>query len=137
MVLYSARTATLMPAHSVRDHGIESFLRIFFPKDSLLKRTKKTYPAVRVGMGHQYGPLRGHRQISAGAGHARQRRNDEGEGFMPLEGEYEPSPEQWVRDQVELFESSGGAKGNTSPDIGLPVIVMTTRGAKSGKIRKT
>lgn len=55
---------------------------------------------------------------------------------MPLEGEYEPSPEQWVRDQVELYERSGGMEGNTLPD-GLPVIILTTRGAKSGKIRKT
>lgn len=56
---------------------------------------------------------------------------------MPLEGEYEPSPVQWVRDQVALYESSGGMRGNTSPDVGLPVIILTTRGAKSGKIRKT
>ncbi|MCS0605465.1 nitroreductase family deazaflavin-dependent oxidoreductase [Streptomyces sp. LP11] len=56
---------------------------------------------------------------------------------MPLEGEYEPSPEQWVREQVELYESSGGTKGTTLRDTGLPVIVLTTRGAKSGKIRKT
>lgn len=54
---------------------------------------------------------------------------------MPLHGEYEPSPTQWVRDQVELIESSGGTKGTTMR--GLPVIVLTTRGAKSGKIRKT
>ncbi|MET7933046.1 nitroreductase family deazaflavin-dependent oxidoreductase [Streptomyces sp. NPDC005322] len=54
---------------------------------------------------------------------------------MPLEGEYEPSPEQWVRDQVELIESSGGTKGTTIR--GLPVVLLTTRGAKSGKIRKT
>ncbi|EST38821.1 nitroreductase [Streptomycetaceae bacterium MP113-05] len=54
---------------------------------------------------------------------------------MPLQGEYEPSPAQWVRDQVELYESSGGTKGTTMK--GLPVIVLTTRGAKSGKIRKT
>ncbi|CAL9367680.1 MULTISPECIES: nitroreductase family deazaflavin-dependent oxidoreductase [Streptomyces] len=56
---------------------------------------------------------------------------------MPLEGEYEPSPEQWVREQVELYESSGGTKGTTLRDTGLPVIVLTTRGAKSGKLRKT
>ncbi|GAA2193300.1 nitroreductase family deazaflavin-dependent oxidoreductase [Streptomyces bangladeshensis] len=56
---------------------------------------------------------------------------------MPLEGEYEPSPTQWVREQVELYESSGGTKGTTLRDTGLPVIVLTTRGAKSGKIRKT
>ncbi|OIJ68923.1 nitroreductase family deazaflavin-dependent oxidoreductase [Streptomyces mangrovisoli] len=56
---------------------------------------------------------------------------------MPLEGEYEPSPAQWVRDQVELYESSGGTKGTTLMDTGLPVIVLTTLGARSGKIRKT
>jgi deazaflavin-dependent oxidoreductase (nitroreductase family) len=56
---------------------------------------------------------------------------------MPLEGEYEPSPAQWVRDQVELYEGSGGTKGTTLMDTGLPVIILTTRGARSGKIRKT
>ncbi len=54
---------------------------------------------------------------------------------MPLQGEYEPSPEQFVRDQVELFESSGGTEGTTMR--GMPVVLLTTRGAKSGKIRKT
>ncbi|WP_326718673.1 nitroreductase family deazaflavin-dependent oxidoreductase [Streptomyces sp. NBC_00243] len=56
---------------------------------------------------------------------------------MPLEGEYEPSPTKWVRDQVELYESSGGTKGTTLMETGLPVIILTTLGAKSGKIRKT
>jgi deazaflavin-dependent oxidoreductase (nitroreductase family) len=56
---------------------------------------------------------------------------------MPLEGEYEPSPTAWVRDQVELYESSGGTKGTTLMDTGLPVVVLTTLGTKSGKIRKT
>jgi deazaflavin-dependent oxidoreductase (nitroreductase family) len=54
---------------------------------------------------------------------------------MPLQGEYEPSPEKWVRDQVELYEGSGGTEGTTMRD--MPVILLTTRGAKSGKIRKT
>ncbi|MHA6760226.1 nitroreductase family deazaflavin-dependent oxidoreductase [Streptacidiphilus sp. PAMC 29251] len=54
---------------------------------------------------------------------------------MPLQGEYEPSPTQWVRDQVELYESSGGTEGTTLRD--LPVILLTTIGAKSGRIRKT
>ncbi len=54
---------------------------------------------------------------------------------MPLEGEYEPSPEKWVRDQVELYESSAGSKGTTIR--GLPVIILTTRGAKTGRIRKS
>ncbi|MCW2612795.1 MAG: hypothetical protein JWM15_4041 [Cryptosporangiaceae bacterium] len=54
---------------------------------------------------------------------------------MSLEGEYEPSTQQWVRDQVDLYESSGGTDGTTLR--GYPVILLTTRGAKSGKIRKT
>jgi F420H(2)-dependent quinone reductase len=54
---------------------------------------------------------------------------------MPLHGEYEPSPSPWVRDQVELYERSGGTKGTTMR--GMPVVVVTSRGAKSGKIRKT
>lgn len=56
---------------------------------------------------------------------------------MPLKGEYEPSPTKWVRDQVELYESSNGTEGTTLLDTGLPVIVLTTLGARSGKIRKT
>jgi deazaflavin-dependent oxidoreductase (nitroreductase family) len=56
---------------------------------------------------------------------------------MTLEGEYEPSPWQWVRDQIDAYERSGGAEANTLRDTGLPIIVVTTRGAKSGKIRKT
>lgn len=54
---------------------------------------------------------------------------------MPLVGEYQPSPEQWVRDQVELYEGSGGTDGTMLR--GRPVIVLTTLGAKSGRIRKT
>ncbi|MFJ8076346.1 nitroreductase family deazaflavin-dependent oxidoreductase [Streptomyces sp. NPDC096176] len=54
---------------------------------------------------------------------------------MPLEGEYEPSPEAWVRQQVEEYESSGGTRGTTMRD--MPVVILTTRGAKSGRIRKT
>ncbi|MET7656838.1 MULTISPECIES: nitroreductase family deazaflavin-dependent oxidoreductase [unclassified Streptomyces] len=56
---------------------------------------------------------------------------------MPLEGEYEASPTQWVRDQVERYERSGGTEGTTLLDTGMPVILLTTRGAKSGKLRKT
>jgi deazaflavin-dependent oxidoreductase (nitroreductase family) len=55
---------------------------------------------------------------------------------MPLEGEYEPSPAQWVRDQVEEYERSGGQRANTLRDTGLPVVIITTRGNKSGKVRK-
>src|ERR1700712_373729 len=55
---------------------------------------------------------------------------------MPLEGEYEPSPSEWVRNQVETYERTGGREANTLLDRGLPIIVLTTRGNKSGKIRK-
>jgi len=54
---------------------------------------------------------------------------------MPLIGEYEPSPATWAADQVEKYESSDGAEGNTMQ--GRPVVILTTRGAKSGKLRKT
>ena len=50
---------------------------------------------------------------------------------MALEGEYEPSPAQWVRDQVEAYERSGGREANTLRDTGLPVVIVTTRGNKS------
>jgi deazaflavin-dependent oxidoreductase (nitroreductase family) len=56
---------------------------------------------------------------------------------MPLDGEYEPSPSQWVRDQVEAYESSGGTRANTLLDTGMPIVIVTTRGNKSGKLRKT
>lgn len=57
---------------------------------------------------------------------------------MPaVEGEYEPSPWKWVRDQVETYERTGGREANTLLDTGLPVIILTTRGNKSGKVRKT
>jgi len=55
---------------------------------------------------------------------------------MPIEGEYEPSTQQWVRDQVAAYEASGGTEANTLRDTGIPVIVVTMRGAKSGKVRK-
>ena len=54
---------------------------------------------------------------------------------MPLTGEYEPSTSDWAREQTELFEQSGGTEGNTLR--GMPIIVMTTVGARSGKLRKT
>jgi F420H(2)-dependent quinone reductase len=54
---------------------------------------------------------------------------------MPLEGTYEPSPAEWVRNQVDEYESSGGTRGNTLRD--MPIIILTSRGAHSGKLRKT
>jgi deazaflavin-dependent oxidoreductase (nitroreductase family) len=58
----------------------------------------------------------------------------DGEIGMP---DYIPSPRQWVRDQVELYERSGGTEGTTLRDTGLPVIVVTHTGNKTGAIRKT
>ena len=54
---------------------------------------------------------------------------------MPLQGEYEPSPWDWAREQVRQYEASGGAEGNTLN--GLPVILLWTKGRHSGKVRKT
>ncbi|WP_406029372.1 nitroreductase family deazaflavin-dependent oxidoreductase [Nocardioides sp. NBC_00850] len=62
---------------------------------------------------------------------------------MPLKGEYEPSAMKLVRDHVELYESSGGTEGTTLNELmgpkgrDLPVIILTTLGANSGKIRKS
>jgi len=54
---------------------------------------------------------------------------------MPLQGEYEPSPSDWARDQAELFESTNGAEGALLR--GRPIIVLTSVGARTGKLRKT
>jgi len=56
---------------------------------------------------------------------------------MPVQGEYEPSAQKWVRDQVTLYESSGGTQGTTLRDTGLPVVIVTNLGTSSGKVRKT
>jgi len=56
---------------------------------------------------------------------------------MTIQGEYEPSPAQWVRDQVAEYEASAGTRANTLRDTGLPIVIFTTRGNRSGKIRKT
>lgn len=55
---------------------------------------------------------------------------------MPLEGVYEPSTQQWVRDQVERYERTGGREANTLRDTGIPIVVFTLRGRRSGKLRK-
>ncbi|MBF6168414.1 nitroreductase family deazaflavin-dependent oxidoreductase [Streptomyces gardneri] len=54
---------------------------------------------------------------------------------MPLIGEYEPSTSDWAREQAEKYENSGGAEGATL--LGKPIILLTTKGAKTGKLRKT
>jgi F420H(2)-dependent quinone reductase len=55
---------------------------------------------------------------------------------MSTDNDYEPSPWDWVRNQVETYESSGGREGTTLLDTGLPVIIVTMRGSQTGKIRK-
>jgi deazaflavin-dependent oxidoreductase (nitroreductase family) len=56
---------------------------------------------------------------------------------MSPDATYEPSPMDFVRNQVAEYESSGGTKANTLPGTDMPIIVLTTRGNKSGKTRKT
>jgi F420H(2)-dependent quinone reductase len=57
---------------------------------------------------------------------------------MPdVEGEYEASPWDWVREQVEAYEASGGTEANTLRDTGMPIIIVTSIGNKTGKVRKT
>jgi F420H(2)-dependent quinone reductase len=58
-------------------------------------------------------------------------------GAMTVQGEYVPSPWDWVREQIETYERTGGREGNTLRDTGLPIVVVTTRGAKTGAVRKT
>lgn len=55
---------------------------------------------------------------------------------MTVKGTYIPSTLQWVRDQVEEYEASGGTRANTLRDTGIPIIVVTMRGASSGAVRK-
>jgi deazaflavin-dependent oxidoreductase (nitroreductase family) len=55
---------------------------------------------------------------------------------MTVQGDYVPSPAQWVREQVEAYERSGGQQANTLRATGLPVVIVTMRGNKSGKVRK-
>src|SRR3954463_4588249 len=54
---------------------------------------------------------------------------------MPLTGEYEPSTSAWARKQAELYEKSGGTEGTTLR--GMPVVIVTSVGAQTGKLRKT
>lgn len=56
---------------------------------------------------------------------------------MSEPNDYDPSPWDWVRNQVEEYESSAGQRGNTLLDTGLPIVVVTTRGARTGAVRKT
>lgn len=53
-----------------------------------------------------------------------------------LDGEYVPSASAWVRDQIDLYERTGGREGSTLLDTGIPVIIVTMRGAQSGAVRK-
>ena len=55
---------------------------------------------------------------------------------MPLTGEYVPSTARWVRNQVESYEASNGKEANTLLDTGMPIIIVTCRGHKTGNVRK-
>jgi deazaflavin-dependent oxidoreductase (nitroreductase family) len=56
---------------------------------------------------------------------------------MANDGEYVPSPSDWVRNQVDEYERSGGTSGTTLLDTGMPVVIVTNKGAKTGAVRKT
>lgn len=56
---------------------------------------------------------------------------------MAIDGEYVPSPRAWVRDQVTEYEGSGGTAGTTLGESGLPVVIVTNVGSKTGAVRKT
>lgn len=55
---------------------------------------------------------------------------------MSIDGEYGPSTWEWVADQIEAYEASGGTEANTLRDTGIPIIVFTTKGHKTGLVRK-
>ena len=55
---------------------------------------------------------------------------------MNIEGEYVPSRSKWVSDQIDAYEASGGIEGNSLFDTGIPIIVVTMRGHRSGNVRK-
>jgi deazaflavin-dependent oxidoreductase (nitroreductase family) len=55
---------------------------------------------------------------------------------MTLEGDYVPSSQQWVRDQVAAYEASGGTEANTLQGGPDPIVIITSVGARSGKLRK-
>ena len=55
---------------------------------------------------------------------------------MPLTGEYEPSTSDWVREQVDTYEATNGREANTLRETGIPVVIVTSLGASSGKLRK-
>jgi deazaflavin-dependent oxidoreductase (nitroreductase family) len=56
---------------------------------------------------------------------------------MTIDGDYMPSSSEWVRNQVDEYEGSGGLAGTTLMDTGLPVVIVTNRGGKTGAVRKT
>lgn len=55
---------------------------------------------------------------------------------MPITGEYEPSTAEWVRNQIDEYEASGGTRANTLRETGIPIVVVTMRGRRSGNVRK-
>ena len=61
---------------------------------------------------------------------------DEDRNWGTLEGEYEPSASEWVRDQVETYEATDGREAATLGDTGIPIVVFTCRGRRTGRLRK-
>jgi F420H(2)-dependent quinone reductase len=95
-----------------------------------MKKFDTIRPMIRSSFGlssTEIGPSGGGILIGAGADIVR---------HMTIAGEYEPSPWEWVSEQVETYERTGGREANTLRDTGLPIIIVSTRGNKSGKLRK-
>jgi len=63
--------------------------------------------------------------------------NNGKDGDMTLRGDYEPSTAGWVREQVDTYERSNGVEANTLSDTGFAIVIVTTRGNRTGKLRKT
>ena len=61
---------------------------------------------------------------------------DDDRNWGTLEGEYEPSPSDWVREQVETYEATDGREADTLRDTGIPIVVFTCYGRSTGKLRK-
>lgn len=55
---------------------------------------------------------------------------------MTIDGEFQAGAWAWVNDQVAEYEASGGTRANTLRDTGIPVIIVTMKGHRSGKVRK-
>ncbi|MCU1438001.1 MAG: glycosyl transferase family 2 [Naasia sp.] len=105
--------------------------RPFTDRAALARRFRRGMRSITLHWPAEYPPDRWRRRLRPEV-----RRGGSGSvGVMPLTGEYAPSPSEWARTQAEQFEASQGAEANTLR--GRPIILLTTVGARTGKLRKT